>query len=151
MRRFGSFRLDTTNHGLWHGEARVALTPRAFGVLRYLVEHPGRLVTQGELLEALWPATYIDPGVLRKYVPEIRRVLGDRLDAPVFIETRPKRGYEFVASVIDESAAGMLSAAGTKSIVGREPALVELGGSLSKAGRHQRQGVFITGEDGIRK
>ena len=150
MRRFESFRLDTANQCLWHGEARVALTPRAFGVLRYLVENPGRLVTQGELLEALWPATYIEPGVLRKYVLEIRRVLGDRLDTPVFIETLPKRGYQFVASVIDESA-GTLSAAGTKRMVGREPALVELGGYLSKARRNERQVVFITGEVGIGK
>ncbi len=150
MIRFGSFRLDTANQCLWHGEARVALTPKAFGVLRYLVEHPGRLVTHSELLEALWPATYIEPGVLRKYILEIRRVLGDRLDTPVFIETLPKRGYQFVASVIDESA-GMLSAAGTKRIVGREPALVELGGYLSKARRNERQVVFITGEAGIGK
>jgi predicted ATPase len=69
----------------------------------------------------------------------------------VFIETLPKRGYQFVASVIDESAAGPLSAAGTKTIVGREPALVELGGYLSKARRNSRQVVFITGEAGIGK
>src|ERR1700730_1158424 len=151
MRRFLSFRLDTANQCLRHGEARDALTPKAFGVLRYLVEHPGRLVTQDELLEALWPATHVNPGVLRKYILEIRRVLGDRLDTPVFIETLPKRGYQFVASVIDESAAGTLSAAGTKRIVGREPALVELGGYLSKARRNERQVVFITGEAGIGK
>jgi predicted ATPase/DNA-binding winged helix-turn-helix (wHTH) protein len=150
MIRFGSFRLDTANQCLWHREARVALTPKAFGVLRYLVEHPGRLVTHGELLDALWPATYIEPGVLRKYILEIRKVLGDRLDAPVFIETLPKRGYQFVASVIDESA-GTWSAAGTKRIVGREPVLAELGGYLGKARRNERQVVFITGEAGIGK
>ena len=41
MKRFQSFRLDTVNQCLWHGEARVAITPKAFGVLGYLVEHPG--------------------------------------------------------------------------------------------------------------
>src|SRR5258708_4047676 len=151
MRRFGSFRLDTANQCLWHGEARVSLTPKAFGVLRYLVDHAGRLVTQGELLEALWPATYVNPGVVRKYILEIRRALGDRLDALMFIETLPKRGYQFVAPVIDESAAGTLSAAGAKRIVGREPALAELGGYLGKARRNERQVVFITGEAGIGK
>ena len=151
MRRFLSFRLDTENQCLWHGEERVALTPKAFGVLRYLVEHPGRLVTQDELLEALWPATYVSPGVLRKYILEIRRVLGDRPGTPIFIETLPKRGYQFVAPVIDESAAGTLSAAGTKRIVGREPALAELGRYLNKARHDERQVVFITGESGIGK
>ncbi|HWY22574.1 MAG TPA: AAA family ATPase [Candidatus Acidoferrum sp.] len=158
MRRFGSFRLDRANQRLWHGEAKVSLTPKAFGVLRYLVEHAGRLVTQDELLEALWPATYVTPGVLRKYILEIRRALGDRPGAPMFIETLPKRGYQFVAPVIDESAAGTLSAtAGTlcataaTRIVGRDPALAELGGYLSRARNNERQVVFITGEAGIGK
>ena len=127
MRRFDSFRIDTANQCLWHGEARVALTPKAFGVLRYLVEHAGQLVTQEELLEALWPATYINSEVLRKYILEIRRALADRPDKPVFIETLPKRGYQFVASVIDENTAGTLSSEETKRIVvGRKPALAEL-------------------------
>ena len=48
MRMFQSFRLDTANQCLWHGEARADLTPKAFDVLRYLVEHAGRLVTPDE-------------------------------------------------------------------------------------------------------
>ena len=55
MKVFQPFRLDTVNHCLWHAEERVRLTPRAFDVLRYLVEHTERLVTQDEILEALWP------------------------------------------------------------------------------------------------
>jgi len=151
MRSFGSFRLDTANQCLWHGEARVALTPKAFGVLRYLVQHAGRLVTQDELLDALWPDTYVNPGILRKYILEIRRALGDRADKPIFIETLPKRGYQFLASVADESPAARLPAAGTKRIVGREPALAELGGYLGRAQQNERQVVFITGESGIGK
>src|SRR6266851_7818741 len=150
MRRFGSFRLDTANQCLRHGETRVALTPKTFGVLRYLVEHAGRLVTPDEMLEALWPATYVNPAVLRKYILEIRKALGDRLDKPMFVETLPKRGYQFVAPVIDESAAAMLSETAAK-IVGREQALAELGGYLGKARRNERQVVFITGEAGIVK
>src|SRR5579864_1076209 len=84
MRVFRSFRLDPVNQCLWHGGNRVALTPKAFDMLRYLVEHPGRLVTQDEILEALWPETYVQPEVLRKYILEIRKVLGDRLDRPLF-------------------------------------------------------------------
>jgi len=151
MRRFGSFWLDIANQCLRQGEARVALTPKAFGVLRYLVEHAGRLVTQDELLEELWPAIYVNPGVVRKYILEIRRALGDRPDALMFIETLPKRGYQFVAPVIDESAAGTSSAAGTNRILGREPQLAELCLYLSRAQRSERQIVFITGELGIGK
>ena len=55
MKVFEPFRLDTLNHCLWRGETRVMLTPKAFDVLRYLAEHTDRLITQDEILEALWP------------------------------------------------------------------------------------------------
>src|SRR5438270_1813687 len=151
MKRFGSFQLDAANQRLWHGEALVALTPKAFRVLRYLVDHAGRLVTPDELLDTLWPATYVNPGVLRKYILEIRRALGDRPDTPAFIQTLPKRGYQFLASVTDESPAARLSAARTKRLVGREPALAELSGYLDQVRHSERQVVFITGEPGIGK
>ena len=104
MKSFQSFRLDTANHCLWRGEERVPIPPKAYDVLRFLVENPGRLVTQDELLEALWPETYVNPEILRKYILDIRKILGDRPDKPVFIETVTKRGYRFIAAVIDESA-----------------------------------------------
>ncbi len=110
MKTFQSFRLDPTNHCLWNGEERVRIPPKAFDVLRYLVENPERLVTQDELLEALWPDTYVNPEVLRKYILDVRKILGDRPDQPEFIETLPKRGYRFVAAVSDDGAAEPVSA-----------------------------------------
>src|SRR5208283_4857269 len=153
MKRFQSFRLDTANQCLWDGDVRADLTPKAFDVLRYLVEHAGRLVTPDELLEALWPNTYVNPEGLRRYIQEIRKVLGDRPDKPVFIETLPKRGYQFVAPVIEEGIAKPLDlpAETAKKIVGRELALAELNRCLSRAVRGQRQIVFVTGEPGIGK
>src|SRR5260370_13464470 len=73
-------------------------------MLRYLVENPGRLVTHDELLEKLWPEIYVNPELIRKYILDIRKILGDRHDKPEFIETVTKRGYRFIAPVIDESA-----------------------------------------------
>jgi TolB-like protein/DNA-binding winged helix-turn-helix (wHTH) protein/Flp pilus assembly protein TadD len=104
MKSFKTFRLDTANHLLWRNGDRVPITPRAFDVLTHLVEHAGQLVTPDEILEALWSETYVNPEVLRKYILEIRKILGDRPDKPEFIETLHKRGYRFIASVIDESA-----------------------------------------------
>jgi TolB-like protein/DNA-binding winged helix-turn-helix (wHTH) protein/Flp pilus assembly protein TadD len=105
MKFFKTFRLDTVNHLLWRNGDRVPIGPKGFDMLAYLVEHAGRVVTQDELLEALWPETHVNPEVLRKYILEIRKVLGDRPDNPEFIETVPKRGYRFVAPVIDRRAA----------------------------------------------
>jgi len=63
MKGFPPFRFDTVNQCLWRGdgaaEERVLLAPKAFDVLRYLVEHPGRLVAHNELLDALWPNTHV--------------------------------------------------------------------------------------------
>jgi len=99
VKSFGSFRLDPAVHRLWRDDERVSITPKAYDVLRYLVEHPGRLVTPDELLEAIWANTYVNPEVLRKYILEIRRALGDKPENPEFVETVPKRGYRFIAPV----------------------------------------------------
>ena len=103
MKSFKAFRLDTENHLLWRNGDRVPVAPKGFDVLAYLVKHAGRVVTQDEMIEALWSETYVNPEVLRKYILEIRKALGDRPDKPEFIETLPKRGYRFIAAVTDES------------------------------------------------
>jgi TolB-like protein/DNA-binding winged helix-turn-helix (wHTH) protein/Flp pilus assembly protein TadD len=104
MKCFQSFRLDTADQCLWRGQERMPIPPKAFDVLRYLVENPVRLVTQDELLEKLWPETYVNPEVIRKYILDIRKILRDRPDQPEFIETVTKRGYRFIAPVTDDSA-----------------------------------------------
>src|SRR5262245_2755907 len=150
---FKNFRLDTVNQCVWRGEVRISLTPRAFGVLRYLVEHPGRLVTHDELMDALWPDTYVQPEVLRKYILEIRKVLGDQAAKPGFIETLPKRGYQFIAHVSGEVSAIVpdLDSHRSGKLVGRRSALAQLDLHLKNALRGRRQLVFVTGEAGIGK
>ena len=98
---FEPFRLDMVNLCLWRAKERMHLAPKAFDILRYLVERADRLVTHDELLEALWPEAYVNPEGIRKYILEIRKVLGDRPRHPLFIATLPKRGYRFVAKVAD--------------------------------------------------
>src|SRR5215831_7145929 len=97
MREFSPFRLDTINRCVWRGNGvtaeRILLAPKAFDVLRYLVEHAGRLVTHGELLDALWPSTHVQPQVLKSHIASIRAVLGDDRRQPLFIETMSRRGY----------------------------------------------------------
>src|SRR5712664_1903683 len=153
MQLFHSFRLDIVNHCLWRGEDRVLLTPKAFDVLRYLVEHADRLVTQDEILGALWPETYVNPEVIKKYILGIRKALGDRHDKPEFIETFPRRGYQFVASIseVNPVAPSDLGVNAGRKMVGREAAMAQLDGYLGEALKAQRQVIFITGEAGIGK
>ena len=68
LRRAANFtsdnRLDTINHCLWRDHDRAPLTPKAFDVLRYLIEHAASS-PQDDLLEALWPETYVNPGEIQ--------------------------------------------------------------------------------------
>ncbi len=127
MKSFQLFRLDSANQCLWREDERVQITPKAFDVLRYMVENAGRLVTQDELLEALWSETYVNQEVLRKYILEIRKVLGDRPEKPEFIETVTKRGYRFIAPVVDENVeeASDLSREHAAAAASAEPAIAE--------------------------
>jgi DNA-binding winged helix-turn-helix (wHTH) protein len=157
MREFPPFRLDTVNQCLLRGdgmaEARVLLAPKAFDVLRYLVEHPGRLVPHDELLEALWPKTYVQTEVLKSHIAAIRSALGDDARKPMFIETLSRRGYRFIASVTEGvSARGAVASRPPKILVGRDGALAQLNQCLGRMSMNgERQIVFVTGEPGIGK
>src|SRR5215468_9429499 len=125
MKVFQPFRFDTVNRCLWRDDERLLLTPKAFDVLSYLIEHRARLVTQDEILEAVWADTHVNPEVVKKAILEIRRILGDRPDSPAFIETLRKRGYQFIASVTDSQSPlrPEWDAHSGSRIVGREAAL----------------------------
>src|SRR5262245_6486452 len=152
MKRFRDFRLDITNQCLWRGEERLSLAPKAFDLLRYLVDHANRLVSQEEILESLWPDTFVNPEVVKKYILGIRKVLGDQHDKPEFIRTFPKRGYQFVAPIVDDAPAIAVkpSEAG-KPLIDRRAARARLESCLERAARGERQIVFVTGEAGVGK
>ena len=96
---FGSFCLDTVTVRLWDGATPVALPPKAFEVLHYLVTHPDRLVTKDELLDAVWPNTAVTDAVVRVAIGAVRKALGEMAQTPRCIATVPRRGYRFLAAV----------------------------------------------------
>jgi DNA-binding winged helix-turn-helix (wHTH) protein len=158
MKQFDLFRLDLSNECLWREGAQIALPPKQFAILRYLVENPGRLITHDELLDALWPETYVQPQVLRTYMLELRKVLGDDAGAPRFIQTLTKRGYCFVAPVTEWAGAEPASVkvqAPTPvrggHLIDRDQEMARLHEQAKVATGGQRQVVFITGGAGIGK
>jgi len=157
MKEFCPFVLDTVNQCLWREnvdeeDEKIPLTPKGFAVLRYLVEHAGRLVTQNELLESVWPDTFVQPEVLKSQILDIRRALGDDPKNPRFIETLPRRGYQFIAAVGDGAApTQFVNESSSRRFVGRNKQLDEFRNCLQKALGNQRQVVFVTGETGIGK
>jgi len=153
---FPPFRLDPGNEQLWMGLDPLPLTPKAYGVLHFLVTHAGRLVTKDELLDAVWPETHVTEGVLKVAIAEIRKALNDVSHAPRFIETAHRRGYRFIAGIETSALAAPTAepAAPTEPsfrAIEREQALEQLEAWRKKAFAGQRQVVFITGETGIGK
>src|SRR5262249_8437505 len=98
--RFENFRIDLRNECLWRGSEMLSLTPKAFAVLRHLVEHPAQLVSKAALFKAVWPDTAVGDAVLTVGIGELRKALGDDPQAPRFIETVHRRGYRFLGKVI---------------------------------------------------
>ena len=96
---FGEFTLDVDGGALRKGSDEVRLRRQSFEVLRYLLEHHGRLVSKKELLDSVWGDTVVTDGSLTQCVIDVRRAIGD--DARQTIRTLPRRGYVFAAPVIE--------------------------------------------------
>src|SRR5262244_3436641 len=166
--RTPSVRIEAENEWAWCGDRRLALTPKAFAVLRHLVEHAGRLITKDELLARIWRDAVVSDAALASAIRDVRKALQDSSRAPRYVQTVHRRGFRFIGPVATPTAplaAGaatgpsppMLHARFTSSsdvasmLVGRESALASLHARLGKALGGQRQLVFVTGEPGIGK
>src|SRR5215475_14162021 len=93
---FGPFRFDVTQGCVWQGDQVIALRPQSLALLRYLVAHPGRLVTKAEVRQHVWAGTHVTDTVLRVSVHEIRQALGDAVAAPQYLATVGRQGYRFL-------------------------------------------------------
>ncbi len=97
--RFGPFHLDVRERRLSRGSDVIPLRLKVFDTLLVLVENAGRLVTKQELLDTVWPETTVEENNLNHNVSVLRKALGDRATGQQYIETVPRVGYRFVATV----------------------------------------------------
>ena len=167
---FGQFRFDLTNECLWQGTRAISLRPKAFGVLKILLEHPGELVNKQQVLDAVWPGTFVGDAVLKDSIRQLREALHDNAGSPSYIETAHRRGYRFIAKISPPPSDENLSAAPTQSagslppnttvpaspqgavqMLGRDAELANMRSWLDRVLKGERQTVFITGEAGIGK
>jgi DNA-binding winged helix-turn-helix (wHTH) protein/TolB-like protein/Flp pilus assembly protein TadD len=96
---FGPFRVDTVNHVLLRKGETIPLKPKVFDTLVVLVENRTRVLHKDELMSRLWPDTVVEESNLTQNVYLLRKILGEGSQPDAYIETMPKRGYRFVASV----------------------------------------------------
>jgi len=99
----GDLKLDPVACIVWQGKRRLELARKEFGVLDYLMRHPGEVVSQEALLEHVWDVN-ADPftNTVRVHVSSLRRKLGDDADAPRYVETVVGQGYRLIASLPSE-------------------------------------------------
>ena len=156
--RTARLRIDVAAECIWRDGEKIGVAPKAFLVLRCLMARPGELVTKQELLQTVWPDTYVTDTVLNNAVGQLRQALGDNPKRPAFIETVHRRGFRWIGPRADAPAAPSPGAAdGAPDVdtpdrfVGRAAALAELERCYARAGAGQRQLVLVSGEPGIGK
>jgi adenylate cyclase len=116
--RFGNYALDLDRGCLLGDGNEIALRPKTFAVLCYLVENACRLISKDELFAAVWPNVVVTDDALVQSVGELRRALGD--DGQRLIKTIPRRGYRFEHDV---------SVADTQPSANAAPGLADSGGN----------------------
>lgn len=97
--QFGDFQVDPLTRTLRRREGVVTLSRRAFDVLIYLVQNPGRVLSRDELLKSVWPDTFVDENSLAQSISSLRRALEEKPGDNSYIATLPGRGYQFVSEV----------------------------------------------------
>jgi eukaryotic-like serine/threonine-protein kinase len=98
---FGGFRVDPVRRRLLRNHEQVSLTPKAFSILLILLEKRGEVVEKDELIQAVWPDTFVTEANLTQNISSLRKALGERANDHRYVVTVPGLGYSFVADVIE--------------------------------------------------
>jgi DNA-binding winged helix-turn-helix (wHTH) protein len=91
---FDEFRVDPLERLLFRAEQEVPLTPKVFDTLLVLIENGSHVLTKQELMQQVWPDSFVEENNLAQNISTLRKALGEQ-----YIQTVPKRGYRFVAPV----------------------------------------------------
>src|SRR6202167_238687 len=107
--RFDIYALDLRAGELFKSGRKIQLQEQPFRILTMLLEHPGELVTRGELRKRLWSQdTFVDfEHSLNTAIKKLRRALCDEAGNPRFVETLPRRGYRFVCSLVAHTTSSL--------------------------------------------
>src|SRR5262245_24616008 len=153
-----AIRIEPDTGWAWRGNDRLDLTPKAFAVLRHLIEHPQHLITKDEILAAAWGETVVSEAALTSCIRDLRKALDDSSRAPRYIETVHRRGFRFIGPVgtARTAAPGPRPAPSSVApsqpmLVGRDAEIARLHALFAAAAGGERRLVFVTGEAGIGK
>ena len=121
---FGSFRLNTVERVLESGGQPLSISPKALEVLIVLVENRGRIVEKEDLMRKVWPETFVEDNNLAFNISVLRKLFGESGASPHYIETVPRRGYRFIAKVVEVPEMGLPGIESIKRDLNGKPALL---------------------------
>ncbi|MEO6967636.1 MAG: winged helix-turn-helix domain-containing protein [Rhodanobacteraceae bacterium] len=152
-------RVDGDAHRVIRAGTEIGIEPKAFAVLCEFLTHPGQMLSRDHLLDAVWGHSYVTPATLNRIIVQLRRALGDDVEAPRCIQTVHGLGYRFIASFTRApEAAGAPPATRfmpppharlperIEPLIGRERVIAELKALIANA-----RLVTVTGAGGIGK
>src|SRR5205823_288211 len=113
---FGEFRVDPGNRVLRRGEEPIAVTPKALDLLLLLIQRSGEVVSKDELMQTVWPDSFVEESNLTQTVFMLRKALGEA-PGKRYILTVQGRGYRFVPSVMEILASGDVLDTSSASVV----------------------------------
>ena len=161
MIRFGPFQLDSNSHELRRDDRVISLRPKSFQLLTYMTEHPGRLLSKDELLDAGWGKAAVSDGVLKVCIWEIREALGDDPAEPRYVQTVHRAGYRFIeakphGTTQDDSGVAFggpvhYAKGGDVPMIGRDQEMAALRAAIDAALGGEASLVMLAGEPGIGK
>ncbi len=96
---FDEFRVDALERILFKENREVLLTPKVFDTLLVLIENSSHVLTKKELMQQVWPDSFVEENNLAQNISILRKALGEGKEGENYIQTVPKRGYRFVADV----------------------------------------------------
>src|SRR6187549_2809347 len=96
---FDGFRVDVGERMLFKENREVPLTPKVFDTLQVLLENSSHVLTKKELMQQVWPDSFVEENNLAQNISILRKALGEGKEGEQYIQTVPKRGYRFVADV----------------------------------------------------
>lgn len=96
---FGNFRVDVTERLLFKENREVSLTPKVFDTLLVLLDNSSHVMTKKELMQQVWPDSFVEENNLAQNISILRKALGKTHEGEHYIQTVPKRGYRFVGDV----------------------------------------------------
>ena len=100
---FGNFVIDFGERRMLSGDREIHLTPKAFDLLRLLIETRPKALSKQEIFERLWPGTFVSENNLAALIADLRSTLGDQAAEPRFIRTVYAYGYAFIGDVAPSS------------------------------------------------